>query len=176
VDVSWQKIVEVKLEKENPFARLLSSRDLLEEAAGEEPTAAEAGTEEEEGPELPTSGDPEAWQALARLLEKLPQIDKSRLGQEASSIGLTRDTLNDKLGLGLEGKVRKAWNHALNRLVECGLLVDLEDGTWELARRVEAQEQASAEAIAEAEPLDPALQKVIDHYVGAMARRWKEAA
>lgn len=169
VRLDWQSIVETELRKGNPFADLLSSRDLLKNAASPEPAS--------EGPaqaalSLPTTGDPGVWQTLADLLLKLPQVDKGMLGAEAAQQGLTKATLNERLGFGLdEKKVRGIWDIIFDRLVASGFLVRRE-GQLVVASRAAAEEPQKP---TESPGRSPSLQVVIDRFVGALARRWQEA-
>jgi CRISPR-associated RAMP protein (TIGR02581 family) len=162
VRVAWQSIVETNVEKDNPFARLLSKRELLEappEYVAPEPTLP-----------LPPSGDPETWRTLAGILREMPRIDKELLGKKAAAHDFTKGNLNDKLGLGLETKraLRKAWDKVLESFVECGLLVET-GGEYALASN-DAEDATSHDRARH----DPALQKLHDEYVGAMAERWQE--
>ncbi len=168
VRIEWQSIVETTIaDKNNPFLRLLSSRDLLAPAA--EPEEPETAVEPE--PALPTTGDPLAWRTLAEIIREMPVIDKGELGQKAAERGFTKANLNEKLGLGLEGrKARKSWYFALERLAECGFLVATDAGYALAGEETAAVETETAAPVER----DPALQRVIDDYVGAMARRWDE--
>jgi CRISPR-associated RAMP protein (TIGR02581 family) len=167
VRVSWQQVFETRLEQDNPFARLLSTRDLL------------AAPGKDEGPvvpepprRLPDTGDPEAWQALAEVIRELPVIDKAALGQAAAKVGLQKDNLGDRLGLVLdtERRARRAWDLALDSLVASGFLIE-QNGRYRLAER---EDPPAAGAGSDA-PRPPELQNVIDRYLGALARRWQEA-
>lgn len=173
VRVVWQRIVETTLQKGNPFAEMLSSRDLLSRPAAEEPEEQPEETPAEAGPSLPATGDPQAWKALAELLEELPEIDKTLLGQRGAEHGLTKNNLNDKLGLGLDSS-RKAWDTALERLVETGFLVKREDRLY-VASQIVSLSEPEEEETQEVTERPPELQAVIDHYVGALARLWEEA-
>lgn len=169
VRLDWQSIVETELRKENPFADLLSNRDLLKQ-----PVEAPAAATEETGPalHLPTTGDPAVWQTLTDLLLKLPQMDKGLLGAEAAKHGLNKATLNEKLGFGLdEKKVRGIWDIILDRLVASGFLVRRE-GQLVVASRAAAEEQKKP---TEAPGRPPGLQAVIDRFVRALALKWEEA-
>jgi hypothetical protein len=168
VRVTWDEIVETSLEKENPFASMLSSLDLLQPRATE-PEERETAA----APELPTTGDPAAWRVLADLLLELPEVDKTLLGQRAAERGLAKTQLNEKLGLGLdEKKVRKAWDVVIERLVGCGFIVE-HGGRLLVAGRVAPQ--AQVEDLEKRQDHGPALQAVFDRYVGVMARLWEEA-
>jgi CRISPR-associated RAMP protein (TIGR02581 family) len=172
VRVEWQKIEEIRLAKENPFARLLSSRDLLAEPVAE-PAAAPA--EDPLAGKIPTTGDPEAWRVLAEILLTLPRIDKDLLAQKARERNLNKEDLNGKLGLGLdERQCKKSWNEVLKRFAATGLLSKEGDG-FVLAGR-QRPETPEELAVAGGTPREPALQSLFDLYVGAMARLWKEAA
>jgi hypothetical protein len=165
VRVEWHRVVETALERDNPFASLLSSRDLLAapEAPGEPREEAAAV-----GPPLPATGDPEAWRQLVDLVAEMPEVDKGLLGQRAAELGLTKETINDRLGLGLEGRqARRSWDRALDVLVEHGFLVD-HQGRLVPAGREPRGEPAAEEPAAPAR--DPELQRLYDTYVGAMAR------
>jgi CRISPR-associated RAMP protein (TIGR02581 family) len=167
VRVVWEEIEEISLERANPFADLLSSRDLL--ARAESPTQATA--ESLEG-KLPTTGEPEAWRALADILRCLPKIDNSLLAEQAAKVSLNKTNLNEKLGLGLgldEKKARKAWNVALDRLAASGFLTK----TGEDYRL--AGQDLDSEAASPPPDRSPALQAVFDRYASAMARVWQEA-
>ena len=172
VDVEWKGIHETKLNRNsngsqggsNPFTNLLSTTDLL----NPEPVAVEEPSEPEV--ELPTSGDADAWKRLAGLLEELPEIDKTALGQKGAEIDLTKKNLNDKLGLGLEGRrVRRAWDVALERLVECGFLAAKDGGYILASREVEEKEEEAPTGQRSAE-----LQKIHDRFVTAMAQLLEE--
>jgi CRISPR-associated RAMP protein (TIGR02581 family) len=170
VRIAWEKIEEITLQAGNPFADLLSSRDLLAPPQTAEPTAAAAAPEAK----IPTSGDPETWQTLATILRDLPEIEKGPLGERAAALGLTKGSLNEKLGLGLDERhVRRAWDLILNRLVDSGFLRK-EGERYVLAER-ERPEIVAAGARGGPPDRAPALQNVIDRYVGAMARLWQEA-
>lgn len=175
VRVVWHRIVETSLQKDNPFAEMLSSRELLSRPAAEaeEPEEQPEETPAETGPALPATGDPQAWKALADLLEELPEIDKTLLGQRGAEHGLTKSNLDDKLGLGLDSN-RKAWDTALERLVETGFLVERE-GRLYVASQVVPLSEPEEEENQEPTERPPELQAVIDHYVGALARLWEEA-
>lgn len=167
VEVSWDAIHETVLARDNPFADLLSSRDLL---AAEPPAAPVAAAEEEI---RPASGEPELWTQLIEIIRSLPglpRVDKGLLGQEAAKVGITKAILAAQLGLGDdEKKSRRAWDAALDSLVECGVLVR-KDGDF-LLGGAETEEEAPAAA---AGARHPALQRLYDHYIGAMARLWEE--
>lgn len=170
VRVEWQKIEEIELAKENPFTRLLSRRNLLAE-----PAAAPASVPAEDplAGKLPTTGDLEAWRTLAEILLSLPKIDKDLLAQKAAEKKLSKLDLNDKLGLGLDPKQwKRSWDEVFKRFVAIGLLLK-EGESYILASR---QSPEASEEARETTPRDRALQSVIDHYVGAMAKRWQEAA
>lgn len=170
VRIAWERIEEITLQAGNPFADLLSSRDLLARPLAAEPGMA-AG---EPDAEIPTTGDPETWKALIELLRGLPQIDKGVLGQRAAERGLNKSSLNEKLGLGLEEKhVRRAWDVILERLVASGFLIK-EEEDYAVAGRSGPETPAAEPPGDVGRP--PALQAVIDRYVGAMARRWQEAS
>jgi hypothetical protein len=179
VRVDWQRILETSItgpgSASNPFAGLLSSRDLLAteepatEAAGEEPAAPA-----EEQLALPETGSRADWQALAELLQAMPEIDKSELGQAASAIGLSKANINEKLGLGLTGKVRRVWDIALDHLVESGFLVR-QDDTYAIAGREVGEEPVTAVSTEAApESRDPALQAAYDRFIGAVTELWDE--
>ena len=57
--VIWEKVEEITLEKSNPFADLLSSRDLLAGNESDEPTVPAAVSDPLAG-KLPATGDPES--------------------------------------------------------------------------------------------------------------------
>ncbi len=170
VRVEWSSLRETRLDGDNPFAELLSSRDLLKSAESEpegEPTQPSA-------PKIPTSGDAAAWKVLAEILEEMPRVDKSELGQKAGERGLSKTELNDRLALGFEGrKARKVWDNVLDRFVEYGFLV-LQGDDYLLASAVPDPSEESGEEAA-AGP-DPALQKIYDRFIQAMAELWEEAA
>jgi CRISPR-associated RAMP protein (TIGR02581 family) len=178
VRVDWQRILETTINgpgsTSNPFDGLLSSRDLL---AAEEPAAApeeeEPSAPAEEQLALPDTGNRADWQALAGLLLAMPEIDKGELGQQAGTIGLNKGNINEKLGLGLEGKVRRVWDIALERLVESGFL-DRQDDTYVIAGRETGEEPAAGAAEAAPELRDPALQAAYDRFIGAVKRLWDE--
>jgi CRISPR-associated RAMP protein (TIGR02581 family) len=172
VRVTWERIEEITLNAGNPFAALLSTQELLATSprggAADEPRPAEAPALK-----IPTTGDAETWKALAGILLELPEIDKSLLGERGAQQGLTKNVLNTKLALGLDERhVRKAWDVALDRLMESGFLAKEEKGGYVVAGR---KAPAAASAVAAEEPVRaPALQIVIDRYLGAMARLWEE--
>lgn len=169
VQVQWESIVETRIREENPFAELLSRRDLLKPTEKPEAPVAQAA-----GPKLPATGDPAAWQILADLILELKEADKGFLGQKASERGLTKANLNEKLGLGLgERKAGKPWDFILERLAGCGFLVE-RNGKLIPAALVAVEEQKGK---AEASSARPAfvLQEVIDRFVGALGQRWEEA-
>ncbi len=168
VRIAWESLVETSLREGNPFADLLSSRDLLKAAGPAEPEAVAAPVE----PVLPTTGDPAAWKALADLIRGLARIDNDHLGAAGGERGLTKENLNEKLGMGLQGRqARKPWDNALQRLEECGFLIKKGD-KWDVASRAAAEEKARP---ADESARPAALQDVIDRFVGALARRWQEA-
>ncbi|HEX3556919.1 MAG TPA: CRISPR-associated RAMP protein Csx7 [Thermoanaerobaculia bacterium] len=164
VRLRWEKIEEIKLQQANPFADLLSSRDLLAL-----PKPAEEPAEDPLAGKIPTSGDPEAWKALAQILLALPKVDKGLMAAQAAAQDIKKDNAGEKLGL---GSVRKPWDTVLDRFVTSGLLAKQGDG-YVLAerKRPEGVGEASAET-----GRAPELQKLIDHYVGAMDRLWQEAS
>lgn len=165
VRVLWEEIEEISLNKTNPFADLLSSRDLLARA---EP-AAPFAVDPLEG-KLPTTGDPEAWRALAEILRTLPKIDKGLLGEQAAKISLNKENLSEKLGLGLgtdERKIRKAWNVVFDKFVASGFLIK----RGEDYRLADQEMESGAESPPPSRP--PALQAVYDRYVCAMAQVWE---
>ena len=161
VHVSWERIEEITLQKDNPFANLLSSRDLLAS-----PKTAEEPVADPLAGKIPTSGDSETWKSLAEILLALPKIEKGLLAEKAAPQGIRKDQLGEKLGL---GSVRKPWDTVLDRFVASGLLTRSGDD-YEVA----GQKAQKAEA-GGVDEKSPALQKVIDEYVGAMARQWQEA-
>jgi CRISPR-associated RAMP protein (TIGR02581 family) len=168
VRIAWESLVETSLRHGNPFADLLSSRDLLEVAAPVEAEKATASVE----PVLPATGDPAAWKALADLLFELPKIDNDHLGAGGKERGLSKENLNEKLGMGLEGRqARKPWDNALKRLEDCGFLIKKGE-EWVVASRAAAEEK---DRPAEEPARKGAIQDVIDRFVGALARRWQEA-
>jgi CRISPR-associated RAMP protein (TIGR02581 family) len=172
VRVEWRHILETRLNGGNPFAKMLSTQDLLQ--PDRDLLQAETSPEKAEEPELklPTSGDAEAWKKLASILQEMPVVDKTELGKRASEFNISKDNLNEKLALGLEGRrTRKAWDTVLERFVECGFLVE-KNGGYVLAA-AEKAEKAEAPAQGPRER-DPRLQEVYDRYVGAMARLWEE--
>jgi CRISPR-associated protein Csm3 len=171
VRIAWESLVETSLRHGNPFADLLSSRDLLKVAAPAEP-AEETTPAVPTALVLPTTGDPALWKALADLLLELEEINNSVLGDKGRERGLIKEELNEKLGLGLEGKgARKAWDHALGRLRDCGFLIKKGE-EWVVASRATAEEKVRP---AEEPARTGAIQDVIDRFVGALARRWQEA-
>lgn len=173
VRVEWQRIEEIQLARENPFARLLSRRDLLTEPAVEPAVA--APPEDPLAGKIPTTGDPEAWRALAEILLASPasKIDNDWMAQKAREKNLSKENLSDKLGLGLEGRrQKKAWDEVLKRFAEAGLLVKQGEDFLITGRQRPEQPEETREAT----PNEPALQNVFDHYVGAMARLWQEAS
>ncbi len=171
VDVDWETIEETTLAKDNPFASLLSSRDLLAPAAGGVDASREAGGTAAEV--LPGTGDPETWRLLADLLRQLPAVDKTKLGERAAAHQLSKKSINQRLALGLDERhERRAWDVALERLAESGFLVR-EDAGYRLAG--EFPGAAGGGPTLSGQPRGPELQAVIDRYVGAMARVWEEA-
>lgn len=166
--VTWEKIEEITLKESNPFADLLSSRDLLAAAPPAE-TAEPAAASDPWAGKLPTTGDPAAWRALAEILRDLPKIENDPLAAQAAKIGLRKQDLNERLGLGLdtERKNQKAWNFVLDRLADSGFLIKEGEGF-----RVASQEPAKA-AGAPTPDRSSELQNVFDRYVGAMARAWE---
>jgi CRISPR-associated RAMP protein (TIGR02581 family) len=172
VRLTWERIEVITLQADNPFASLLSSRDLLARSLSEQPAPAEdAG--DDLAAKLPTTGEPEAWRTVAEILLTLPKIEKGLLGEKAGERGVNKSNLNQKLALGLDERSRKAWDVVLERLSVSGFLIKKDDGY-----AVAGQEPLRAEtAEVHGEPArNEALQKVIDNYVGAMARLWQEAA
>ncbi len=165
VRIDWQKIDETSLEKGNPFADLLSTRELL---SPDEETATEST--EKELP-LPTTGNVEDWQTLATILRALPAIDKTQLGKQAGKQDFVKPKLSDRLGLGLESprQKRRAWDVVLQRFVDSGFLVE-KNGRYLLAE--DSLEEAAPEEQELAEH-NPVLQKLYDRYVGAMAQLWE---
>jgi len=164
VHVRWEKIEEIKLQQANPFANLLSSRDLLSL-----PKPAEEPDEDPLAGKIPASGDPEVWKALAQILVTLPKIEKDPLAVKAAAQNIKKESLSEKLGL---GSVRKPWDTVLERFVTSGLLERQGDGYVVAGRR---QPEAAATTNG-GTGRAPALQNVIDQYVGAMARLWQEAS
>jgi CRISPR-associated RAMP protein (TIGR02581 family) len=166
VGVVWEKIEEITLEKSNPFADLLSSRDLL---ARTEPAA--RTTADPLAGKLPTTGDPEAWATLAAILRGLPRVDKGLLAEQAAKAGLLKEKLSEKLGLGLDGKkgAHKAWNVVLDRFAASGFLRK-EGEDYRIAT-----EEPERGAAASTSARSPVLQEVYDHFVTAMALAWQEA-
>jgi CRISPR-associated RAMP protein (TIGR02581 family) len=168
VGIRWDAIRETTLAKDNPFAGLLSSRDLLQaDAPGDE--SEDAAPAE---PELPASGDQAAWRTLAQIVREMPIVDKGELGQKAGERGLKKGDLNDRLGLGLEGKraQQKVWDEVLARFVDCGLLVETASGHV-LASAVPEEKGAAPNRET---TRDPALQAVYDRFLSAIAREWQE--
>ncbi|HEX4965541.1 MAG TPA: CRISPR-associated RAMP protein Csx7 [Thermoanaerobaculia bacterium] len=163
VRIHWDKIEEIKLQAGNPFAALLSSRDLL---ARPSPEAEPAG--DPLAGKLPGSGDPEAWRALAEILLALPKVDKGLLAAQAAEQNLRKENLSEKLGL---GSVRKPWDTVLAKFAASGLL-EKQGEDYVLAGR---KPPAAAAETSVDSGRTPALQNVIDHYVGAMALLWQEA-
>ncbi len=174
VRVDWRHIHETRLHGGNPFAELLSTRDLLDPSRDllESSDDSEAADEPEAEMKLPTSGDAEVWKILAEILLELPKIDKTELGQRAGPLGIKKQDLNDKLDLGLAGRraQTKAWDTVLGRFVESGLLVERGDG--HALASDEPEETGDKKVVDER---DPELQKVYDRFAGAMARLWQEA-
>lgn len=172
VRLTWERIEVITLQADNPFASLLSSRDLLARPLPEEPAQQAEGAVDDLAAKLPATGEPEAWRIVADILLALPEIEKGRLGEKAAEKGINRSNLNQKLGLGLDERSRKAWDVALDRLAASGFLIKQGDGY-----AVAGKEPLKAEtAEIRGEPVrDETLQKVIDDYVGAMARLWQEA-
>jgi CRISPR-associated RAMP protein (TIGR02581 family) len=178
VRIDWQRIIETTLGKPggmtNPFAGLLSKKELLAidepaEVADETPTEPPV----QELP-LPESGTRDNWQALAELLLAMPEIDKSALGQRTSEIGLNKGNVNEKLGLGLEGRVRKVWDIVLDHLVDSGFL-DKQDDTYAVAGRQPAEEDPEGGvAEPEQEVREPALQATYDRFIGKVKELWDE--
>jgi CRISPR-associated RAMP protein (TIGR02581 family) len=166
VGVSWEVIEEVTLEKANPFADLLSSRDLLAPSTA---AAVAADVKDPLAGKLPTTGDPQAWSSLAGILLGLPKIDKGLLGEQAAKIGLTKQNLDEKLALGLDNEKRaqKAWNVALDRLAASGFLI--KDGEDFRVTPKEPESPGSGPAPGRSSE----LQGVFDRYIGAMARAWE---
>jgi CRISPR-associated RAMP protein (TIGR02581 family) len=162
--VHWEKIEEIKLNQDNPFADLLSSRDLLAS-----PKLVEAVQDDPLAGKIPTSGDPEAWKLLAEILLALPKIEKDPLAVKAAALEIRKDDLSAKLGL---GSVRKPWDTVLERFVTSGLL-EKQGTDYVLAGRKQAEVAAETNA---GTGRTPALQNVIDRYVGAMGRLWQEAS
>ncbi len=184
VRVRWEAIEETTLARDNPFASLLSSRDLLAPAAdagggtgdgaGAAATAAPGGAAQ-----LPATGDRETWQQLVALLRELPTVDKGLLGERAAKLRLSKKEINQKLALGLADKAdRRAWDVALEQLAGSGFLLGVA-GAYRLAEREGTTGGAAAgtgeDSPAGAAPRTRALQEVLDRYVGAMARVWEEA-
>jgi CRISPR-associated RAMP protein (TIGR02581 family) len=177
VRVNWERIEEIRLEKQNPFSRLLSNRDLLAPppAASVEPIPASETTVPQYrfAGKLPLTGDPEAWRTLAEILEEMHEVDEAKLIDRAPAKGLAKKTINAKLGLGLEeGQFRRAWDIALERLVLSGFLVPEGDKLYVARDQPDAAEQ---EATSEP-PRSAAMQSVIDTYVGALEELWRRVA
>jgi CRISPR-associated RAMP protein (TIGR02581 family) len=163
VNVRWKKIEEIKLLQDNPFADLLSSRDLLAS-----PKPAEEPAKEPLAGKIPTSGDPEEWKVLAEILVALPKIEKDPLAMKAAAQNIRKENLSEKLGL---GSARKPWDAVLERFVASGLLEKQGNEYAVAGRKTETVAEASGDA-----GRAPALQNVIDRYVGAMGRLWEEAS
>lgn len=168
VEVRWDDVIETTLGKgDNPFARLLSERRLLD---------AEAAEEEEEVPAeperpLPGQGNPEDWKTLGEILLALPEIDKSALGQAAGQAGLPKKELNDRLGLGLSPKkLGRTWDKVLETFAQHGWITRVGDG-YVLAGQ--EPEPAESETAAE-DRRDPQMQKLYDRFIGAMYELWEE--
>ncbi len=167
VGVTWDKIEEITLAEHNPFADLLSSRDLLAVSSPAEPTEPAAASDPLAG-KLPATGDAEAWRSLAEILRGLPKIENDPLAAQAAKIGLNKANLSDKLGLGLsEDKKRKSWNVALDRLTASGFLIKKGED-FQIATQ-EPENEAGVPAPSRSSE----LQNVFDRYVGAMARAWE---
>jgi hypothetical protein len=165
--VTWEKIEEITLKESNPFADLLSSRDLLAAIPAAEPAEPPAASDSLAG-KLPTTGDPAAWRSLAEILRGLPKIENDPLAAQAAKVGLTKQNLSDKLGLGLdERRARKAWNVALDRLAASGFLIKKGED-YQLSTQ-----EPESDAEAPAPSRNSELQTVLDRYVGAMARAWE---
>ena len=170
IGVQWERMEEITLKSSNPFAELLSSRDLLDP---DEP--APAGPQEAIGDpleqKLPATGDREAWRALAEILLALPKIDKDQLARQAATVQLNKENVNPKLDLGLVGRrAQKVWDVVLERFVGSGLLTREGEG-YRVAPS--GPEKGAADPKSKR---SPALQKVYDDYVQAMALAWQEAS
>ncbi len=185
VAIEWTKIEEIDLRKENPFASMLSRKDLLVEAA------AELKKEEETAFDgfVPRTGDREKWRALVEAileqpgLETQPKLDRTYLSKKSKEIGLTRKNLNEVLQLGLKGKqFKKPWPGALKKLVETGFLamegsdfvvVPVGGGAGGAVEGGAGGGSASTGQVTAERT--PELQQLIDRYVGAMAKAWERA-
>lgn len=167
VRVVWEEIEEISLEKTNPFADLLSSRNLLTPAEPATP-AAPVMADPLEG-KLPATGDPAVWRTLAEILLNLPKIDKGLLGEQAVKLSFTKEILNGKLSLGLdEKKVRKAWDVIFDLLTASGFLIKTGPQDYRLADQAV---ESDAEPSRPGRP--PELQAVYDRYIKAMAQVWE---
>jgi CRISPR-associated protein Csm3 len=179
VRVDWEMIEEITLEAGNPFAALLSSRDLLSPTSptsSPEPVPREDVAADELSGKLPSTGDPSAWRTVAEILRTLPAIEKGPLGERAAERELKKGELNEKLGLGLEEGSRKVWDTVLDRLVKSGFLAKEGDAHVVVGKKPPSPGLDENTPARSESPRDRALQKVIDDYVGAMARLWQEAS
>lgn len=163
VRVSWEKMIDTKAVG-NPFRDKLARKNLL--ASVEEEAAPEVV--DEAPPALPTTGNADDWALLARLLSELGKVDKNELANAASAHDLTKHKLNERLGLGLD-RPRRAWDTALERLEECGFLERQGEG-YVLAGQKSAEEEAAADQ----PPVNQALDRTYQHYLGAMSTLWEE--
>ena len=170
VEVEWTAMHETK-RSSNPFRERLQEKDLLApEDVGE--TAADAESEMA----LPASGNAEDWKILADVILELPKVDKGDVARIASERGdLSKSNLNERLDLGLSGKrLKKSWDAALDRLVDCGFLLK-RAGEYVVAGREQA---SAADVVASPEETAQrrAREKVYEKYIGAMSDLWEEHA
>lgn len=162
VRVDWQHIIETSLNGTNPFAELLKNRDLLVSAEREAPLEAPP-----EKSNLPETGDAEVWKRLAEMLEQMEEIDKTELGRRANEEQLTKADINQQLQLGLDSR-RRVWDVVLERLVECGFLVEHE-GRLQLASRIRKEQPAGPQI-----RRDEAFENAYERFVEAAKEWWEE--
>jgi hypothetical protein len=160
---------EITLKHSNPFAELLSSRDLLDWS--EPAPTQEALAVDPLEKKLPATGDGQTWRTLAEILLALPKIDKDLLARQAATVQLNKENLNSKLDLRLAGrKAQKTWDIILDRFAGSGLLIREGEG-YRVAPS--GPEKGAADPKSKR---SFALQKVYDDYVQAMALAWQEAS
>jgi CRISPR-associated protein Csm3 len=184
VAIRWTAFHETTPAHGNPFRSFLLTRNLLAE---EPPVAPEAGAEpleetvapeppEEASLRLPETGDAEAWKLLIECLNGLSRLETGEVALRAKERGLSKDQLDARLGLGLGGKTRGAWEAVFQRLVAVGTLVEHGGGFWVAGTEPNAAPEPSVSA-APAPPAPPERTPLTDAYerfLGAMARRWEE--
>ena len=153
VSVEWRSLEETRLERGSPFARLLDDRELI-------PAQAPA-----RDLPLPEQGDQDLWRQLADALDALETVDESSIGAAMETHGWTKAALIS--GLALEGGGRKYRKTALERLRDCGRLVE-RDGLLVPKLRAEEAESDGAD-------LARRLRPIYQRFVGALDAVWQHA-